>query len=74
MVNRRPKLAIVAPAAVSDAEAAAVVAALERFMRDTAPAPSPPSGRRDQWTRAAALEAIGARSRPTAWGDPHPWG
>ncbi len=36
MVNRRPKLTIVAPSA-SEEEAAAIVAALERFMRETAP-------------------------------------
>ena len=57
MPNRRPQLRIVAPAASAE-EAAAVVAALERFMRDTAPtaAPAPPpvSG----WVRAARLEAV----------------
>jgi hypothetical protein len=57
MPNRRPQLSIVAPAA-SPEEAAAVVAALERFMRETAPtaAPAPPpvSG----WVRAARLEAV----------------
>ena len=40
VVNRRPQLQIVAPNA-SPEEAAAVVAALERFMRDTAPPPAP---------------------------------
>ena len=57
MPNRRPQLRIIAPAA-SPEEAAAVVAALERFMRETAPiaAPAPPpvSG----WVRAARLEAV----------------
>ena len=57
MPNRRPQLSIVAPAA-SPEEAAAVVAALERFMRETAPtaapAPLPVSG----WVRAARLEAV----------------
>jgi hypothetical protein len=59
MPNRRPKLRIVAPAA-SPEEAAAVVAALEQFMRDTAPTPAPqaPSGR-SAWARAALLEASG---------------
>jgi hypothetical protein len=58
-VNRRPQLRIVAPAA-SPEEAAAVVAALERFMRDTAPprAPQPPAGP-TPWARAALLEATG---------------
>jgi len=66
--NRRPKLRIVAPAA-SPEEAAAVVAALERFMRDTAPtlAPQDPVGR-SAWARASLLEATGhALGEPVAW-------
>jgi hypothetical protein len=68
--NRRPKLRIVAPAA-SPEEAAAVVAALERFMRDTAPTPAPqpqaPPGRA-AWMRASLLEATGhAPDEPVAW-------
>ena len=58
-MNRRPQLRIVAPAA-SDEEAAALVAALERFMRDTAPVLDPaPVVRRSAWARAALLEATG---------------
>jgi hypothetical protein len=49
--NRRPKLELVAPGA-SPAEAAAIVAALERFMRETAHA-----GAR----RAAAEPVVPAR-------------
>jgi hypothetical protein len=67
--NRRPKLRIVAPAA-SPEEAAAVVAALEQFMRDTAPTPAPPEGPagRSAWARAALLEATGhAPGEPVAW-------
>ncbi|HVE68635.1 MAG TPA: hypothetical protein VNB64_08655 [Solirubrobacteraceae bacterium] len=74
MVNRRPELAIVAPSASPD-EAAAVVAALERFMRDMAPAPVPCGPPRDPWARAALLDATGREpDEPTPWGDPHPWG
>ena len=74
MVNRRPKLEIVAPAA-SPEEAAAVVAALERFMRDTAPRPARSEPRRNPWQRAALLEATHREpDEPTAWGDPVPWG
>ena len=74
MVNRRPKLEIVAPAA-SPEEAAAVVAALERFMRDHAPAPAPAAPARNPWQRAALYEGVGREpSAPSPWGDPHPWG
>ncbi len=64
-MNRRPKLELVAPNA-SPAEAAAIVAALERFLRDTtpvvAPAPPPASG----WLRAARREAV-EREPPQHW-------
>jgi len=68
-VNRRPKLRIVAPAA-SPQEAAAVVAALERFMRDTAPTPAPPTAPASPlWARAALLEGTGhAPDAPSPWG------
>jgi len=69
IVNRRPKLRIVAPSA-SPEEAAAVVAALERFMRDTAPtpAPEPPAGPAS-WARSGLLEATGHDpDAGTAWG------
>jgi hypothetical protein len=73
-VNRRPKLEIVAPAASSE-EAAAVVAALERFMRDHAPEPAPAGPARNPWQRASLYEGVGRDpSGPSPWGDPHPWG
>jgi hypothetical protein len=74
VVNRRPQLRIVAPSA-SPEEAAAVVAALERFMRDTAPPAAAAAPARDRWQRAALYEGTGREpDEPTAWGDPHPWG
>ena len=74
MVNRRPELRIVAPSASPD-EAAAVVAALEQFMRDMAPSPVAGGPPRNPWARAALLEATGREpDAPTPWGDPHPWG
>lgn len=74
MVNRRPQLQIIAPSA-SPEEAAAVMAALEQFMRDTAPTPVPGGPPRNAWARAALLEATGREpDEPSAWGDPHPWG
>jgi hypothetical protein len=67
-VNRRPKLSIVAPGA-SPEEAAAVVAAIERFLRETAPPPAPAAPARNPWVRAALLE--GTRRDPD---DAEPWG
>ncbi len=67
MPNRRPKLTLVAPHA-SPEEAAAVVAALERFMRETAPLPAPPAPRRDPWQRAALEEGVLRAPEP-----PLPW-
>jgi hypothetical protein len=66
-MNRRPKLTIVAPNA-SPEEAAAVVAALERFMRATAPTPVPSATRQNPWQRAALHEGVAARSElPAPW-------
>lgn len=74
MPNRRPQLQLIAPGA-SPQEAAAIVAALERFMRDTAPPPvaaGPPS---NPWQRAALLEAVGIEPEGASpWGDGRAWG
>ena len=73
MPNRRPELRIVAPSA-SPEEAAAVVAALERFMRETAPVLAAEPPRVSPWQRAALLEGVGREpDEPTPWGDPNPW-
>jgi hypothetical protein len=64
--NRRPQLRIVAPAA-SPEEAAAVVAALERFMRETAPTPAPAPPRLSGWLEAARLEAVEHQPRHEPW-------
>jgi hypothetical protein len=67
MPNRRPKLTIVAPDA-SPEEAAAVVAALERFMRETAPVRARPAPRRNPWQRAALHEGVARQpSEPPPW-------
>jgi len=42
----------------SPEQAAAIVAALERFMRDTAPRPSASDQSPDPWVRAAILEGV----------------
>ena len=66
-MNRRPELSIVAPGASAE-EAAAIVAALERFMRDTAPvlvsAPAGPS----PWQLASLHEGVAREP-----GLPAPW-
>ncbi|HEX8975478.1 MAG TPA: hypothetical protein VF781_03105 [Solirubrobacteraceae bacterium] len=56
-MNRRPQLKLIAPAA-SPEEAAAVVAALERFMRETAPAPAERPAAPDPWQQAALFEGV----------------
>jgi len=68
-VNRRPQLSITAPDASAE-ETAAIVAALERFMRDTAPRRSTPAPQRSPWARAALLEATGHEpgAGPIDWG------
>jgi hypothetical protein len=66
-VNRRPQLTIVAPGAAPE-EAAAVVAALERFMRETAPVPEPPAPKRNSWHEAALHEGVSRAPEP-----PLPW-
>jgi hypothetical protein len=65
-MNRRPKLRIVAPSA-SPEEAAAIVAALERFMRETAPKPAPVAPGPPAWTRASLLEATGHAPDDPPW-------
>ena len=69
MPNRRPELKLIAPSASAE-EAAAVVAALERFMRATAPLPAPRAPQLDGWRRAALLEGA---SREAENGLPDPW-
>ena len=66
MPNRRPQLQIVAPSA-SPEEAAAVVAALERFMRETAPTPAPAPERLSGLVEAARLEAVERGPRHEPW-------
>jgi hypothetical protein len=67
-VNRRPKLSIVAPGA-SPEEAAAVIAAVEQFIRATAPpVVEPAPAAIGAWRRAALLEGV-SRSP----GEPPPW-
>jgi hypothetical protein len=55
----------------SPEEAAAITAAIERFMRATAPAPATPVAEGiDGWKRAAILEGV---EREDLGDVPHPW-
>jgi hypothetical protein len=57
VTDGRPQLQIVTPPA-SPEEAAAVIAAVDRFLRDTTPPPATPDARENAWTRAARREAV----------------
>jgi hypothetical protein len=63
------QIELIAPSA-SPEEAAAIVAALERFMRATAAPPSRPAAGVDGWRRAAMLEAVMGEDDPDL---SHPW-
>ena len=56
MVNRRPRLELRGSSATHE-EAAAVMAAVEQFLRDTAPPPAP-EREISPWIRAARAEAV----------------
>jgi hypothetical protein len=68
----RPSIELVAPGAGPE-EAAAIAAALEQFLHDTAPSPRTERGRVAPWGRAALAEGVGLEG-PTPWGDALPWG
>ena len=66
MPNRRPRLQLVTPTA-SPEEAAAVIAAVERFLRDTAPPPAPVEPEPSRWVRAARQEAVERSAGADSW-------
>ncbi len=67
MPDRRPEIELVTPAA-SPEEAAAAIVAVERFLRDHAPAavesPEPESA----WLRTARLEGVDREPHVLPWG------
>jgi hypothetical protein len=70
----RPRIELSGGAA-SPEEAAAITAAIEQFLRDTAPAPAAPDEGMNPWLRAGLLE--GAKRGPAGrspWGDAQRWG
>jgi hypothetical protein len=69
----RPRIEV-RQGSASPEEAAAIAAAIEQFLRDTAPPPAagPAVGR---WARAGLFEGAGLDpAGPSPWGDPEPWG
>ena len=69
----RPGLALDRPA--SPEEAAAIAAALELYVRETAPAAAPAAPPQSRWARAARLGGLrDAATGPGPWGDGEPWG
>ncbi|HEV3046302.1 MAG TPA: hypothetical protein VGY13_02975 [Solirubrobacteraceae bacterium] len=70
MAAVRPRLRLV-PASATPEEAAAIVAALERFMRASAPQPhGGAAAELDGWQRAALLEGV-SRDPWASASDPH---
>ena len=67
----RPAIELIAPSATPE-EAAAIAAALERFLHDTAAAPMAPRPTMSPWERAALSEAVGL-SAAAPWGDAPGW-
>jgi hypothetical protein len=65
-VNRRPRLELRGSTA-SPEEAAAVMAAIEQFLRDTAPPPAADQ-RPSEWLRTARLEGIEHAPSRHEWG------
>jgi hypothetical protein len=69
----RPRIEVRQPA--SPEEAAAIAAAIEQFMRDTAPPPAASGPSISPWLRAGLFEAARRSSdEPSPWGDPVRWG
>jgi hypothetical protein len=69
----RPRIEL-RQASATPEEAAAIAAAIEQFLRDTAPPPAPPA-EMNPWLRAGMFENAGFDpGAPSPWGDPEPWG
>jgi hypothetical protein len=69
----RPRIEVRQPA--SPEEAAAIAAAIEQFIRDTAPPPVAPGARMSPWLRAGLYAGTGRDpAGPSPWGEPERWG
>ena len=65
-MNRRPRLELHGSSA-SPEEAAAVLAAIEQFLRDTAPPPVPVEAKPSPWVEAARLEGVDRGPARNPW-------
>jgi hypothetical protein len=65
-MNRRPRLQLHGSPA-SPEEAAALMAAVEQFLRDTAPPPAPADPAPSPWIRTARLEAVDRDPQRDPW-------
>ena len=65
-MNRRPRLELHGSSATPE-EAAAVIAAIEQFLRDTAPPPAPADATPSPWARAALREGVERAPAREAW-------
>jgi len=65
-MNRRPRLELHGSSA-SPEEAAAVIAAIEQFLRDTAPPLAPEEPTPSPWISAARLESVERAPSREAW-------
>ena len=62
----RPRIEIT-HASASPAEAAAIAAAIEQFLRDTTPVAKPAEDQMNPWLRAGLMEGIGLPADSTPW-------
>jgi hypothetical protein len=70
----RPRIELSGGSA-SPEEAAAIAAAIEQFLRDTAPPPAAGGPGVSPWLRAGLFEGTKrATAGPSPWGDREPWG
>jgi hypothetical protein len=70
----RPRIELKGASATPE-EAAAIAAAIEQFLRDTAPAPSPAGPALSAWLRAGLLEGTGRDPGASSpWGEAEQWG
>jgi hypothetical protein len=70
----RPRIEL-SEGAASPEEAAAIAAAIEQFLRDTAPPPAAAGPRMSPWTRAGLFEGTKrGPAGPSPWGDGERWG